>query len=250
MNSHFPADIEALLANAEKALQDAWQYYRDDARLLAHLHWLGFQPRTIYDVGASNTVWSVTAFQIFPNANFELFEPLAEISEDYRQGKAHPAVQNFLEKASYRVHPVALGAENKMSRFSRFYQESGSTSLELDWKSDSYQVIDVPMRRMENLVREAKLPPPDLIKMDTQGAELDILRGAGDLLREASVLFIECWLQKSYGKGTPLLRTLANYLNDYGFVLFDIGDQYRDENDIPVTRDAVFVRTDLPLQPR
>ncbi|MGZ5074511.1 MAG: FkbM family methyltransferase [Usitatibacter sp.] len=52
--------------------------------------------------------------------------------------------------------------------------------------------IDVAVARLDSLVRGKAIPPPDLIKIDVEGAELDVLRGAGEVLASSKPLvFLE-----------------------------------------------------------
>ena len=69
---------DALERNAiANKLLAAIQHYGDDLDLLLHLRWLGFRPNVVYDIGASNGIWSSVAGLVFPEARFELFEPLS-----------------------------------------------------------------------------------------------------------------------------------------------------------------------------
>lgn len=73
-------------------------------------------------------------------------------------------------------------------------------------------------RTVDALVAERNLPLPDLIKMDVQGAELDVLRGAANTLQHAKDIILE--LQKvEYNKGAPLRDGVIEYLNSIGFVM-------------------------------
>lgn len=70
-------------------------------------------------------------------------------------------------------------------------------------------------------VIDDKIRDPDFIKLDAQGAELDIIKGAGDRLN--SVLGVEVEIEfKSIYLGQPLFSDVHNYLedNDFSFVDF------------------------------
>jgi FkbM family methyltransferase len=45
---------------------------------------------------------------------------------------------------------------------------------------------------LSQLAISENLPNPDFVKLDVQGAEIDILKGAGDLLDGCSLLLVEC----------------------------------------------------------
>jgi hypothetical protein len=61
----------------------------------------------------------------------------------------------------------------------------------------------------------------DYLKVDTQGAELSILKGAGDLLDSARVLEVEVEFNPIY-KGQPLFSDVDTFLRDKGFVLWKL----------------------------
>ena len=245
----FPHDISLERDRIRETLGLAWKHYDDDLDQLLHLRWLGFKPGCIYDVGSSNTVWSVMAGLVYPSANLELFEPLAEISDAYLVGKlAHPVIRTFLECGNYRIHAVALGNKNGRCSFNRFENDAGSTSLELDRNAPTARVFDLPVHRMDDFVSAKGLSAPDLIKLDTQGSEMEILEGAPRSLACASVVFVECWLTKGYGWKTPLFLSMANKLSEAGFDLFAIGDEYRGADGIVHTKDTVFVKRELSLR--
>lgn len=246
----FPPAITAQKLELSKSLGISWKSYSDDLDQLLHLRWLGYQPSIIFDIGSSNTVWSAMAWMVFPQARFHLFEPLAELSDAYSAGKRqHPAICRFLENATYRIHPVALGQTNGRCAFRWFDGDAGSTSLPMKEHGSAAKSIDLPMLRLDDLVMGEKLPWPDLIKLDTQGSELEILRGASLCLEKSKIVFLECWLTKGYGPETPLFLDMANLLYQSGYDLFGIGGEFRDDNGLAVTKDAVFVKRSLVLEP-
>jgi FkbM family methyltransferase len=247
---NLPAAYLKQLEEIRENLGTAWKPYGMDLALLLHLKWLGFQPRCIYDIGSSNSVWSTLANKVFPGAEMQLFEPLAGISDKYRASKdRNPPIARFMETARHQIHPVALGAKTGTCRFQWLESNhAGSTSLHMEGQMPGATIVDVPMHRLDDYVASRRLTPPDLIKLDTQGSEMEILAGAAQSLGTASVVFIECWLVKGYGANTPLFLEVSNHLYAAGFDLFAIGDEYRGADGVAQSKDAVFVRRDLPLK--
>jgi FkbM family methyltransferase len=73
----------------------------------------------------------------------------------------------------------------------------------------------VQTRRLDDIPEIAGM---DLLKADIQGAELDMLRGAERLLKEALVLHVEVEFLEMY-KGQPLFGDVDVFLRARGFVL-------------------------------
>jgi hypothetical protein len=109
--------------------------------------------------------------------------------------------------------------------------------------------VQVPMTTIDALMAAGSVKQPQVIKVDTQGYELSILRGAVKTLPKVSVLLLECWLYRGYGSQTPLLTEIADWLRSINFRLWDIGDTYRGEDDSLATVDCVFINTQLGLTP-
>jgi hypothetical protein len=60
----------------------ASDYAADEVRIFSLLRdTAGFDPKVIFDIGASNGEWSRIISEVFPNAVYHLFEPLAAIRQ-------------------------------------------------------------------------------------------------------------------------------------------------------------------------
>lgn len=230
---------------------ETFRDYAHDLALLRRLHAQGFEPGTIYDIGSSDGIWSSIISRIFPTSKYELFEPLAEVSEEYRQTQAtHPSIKKFLSTNRARIHPVALGRSNATCLMTIYPHAVGSTSLELDHVPAETQTLQVPSWRLDDYVAREKLTAPGLLKLDTQGSELEILAGATKLLPVVSAVLCECWLFKGYGSKTPLWIDIANTLAGFGLYLYDTGWSFRRPSDQrAATVDMLFLRHNLAFSP-
>jgi FkbM family methyltransferase len=208
-----------------------------DRERLRHLQSLGAKLDHFFDVGASIGRWSTRVSQDFPHATFDMFEPLVDHSDWYRQQmdtslKRHP---------DFRLHKVALGAECKKTWMYVYPDSLSSTALPLGATPAEAHRIEVDMLTIDYFVKEFQLPIPQVIKMDTQGCELNILRGATKVLPEVEMLLLECWLTRAYGELTPLLFEVADWLRQWNFHLWDLGNPWRDAQGVLVAQDCLFL---------
>jgi len=91
--------------------------------------------------------------------------------------------------------------------------------------------VEVQAVRVEDWWRDnVGSKPIDLLAMDLQGAELESLRGMGDLLHDVRYIITEGQHKRLY-HDTPLISDIEDYLADYGFVLMggvDVNDWFGD----------------------
>ena len=68
------------------------------------------------------------------------------------------------------------------------------------------------------------LPQPDIVKIDVQGAELDVLRGFGLILDGVTCVELEVNLERLY-KNQPTLSEVYDFMSSKGFALRDLKPQ-------------------------
>ena len=142
------------------------------------------------------------------------------------------------------------------SRRTFFETESGSTSSLYEPNQDAIRdftglaeictvasVREVGTVRLDDVVHE----PVHLLKLDVQGGELDVLRGAEGLLTGALVVHAEVEFFPIY-RGQPLFDAVFRFLTDHGFELFDLPRRFRYSYQPEIDRlerllwgDAVFI---------
>jgi len=208
-----------------------------DRHLLLHLHKLGLNFKHYFDVGASNGVWSNQVSEDFPEATFDLFEPLVEHAPEYWE-KLGP---RLTQHPNFRLHKVALGAECKRATLYLYPEPASSTVLTTTGQPQAARPIEVDMLTLDYAIKEFRLAVPQVLKIDTQGSELMILQGARDTLPKIELLLLECWLTRAYGPNTPLFLEVAQWLRDFGFHLYDLGNPWRDADGTLVAQDCVFL---------
>lgn len=211
-----------------------------DQNFLKWIKKFNYQLNVIYDIGASNGSWSVQMNEILPESQFILFEPLAN-SDEYSEILA----DRLSKHSNFMLEKVALGNQNGEITVNIMPNIVASTTLKY-W-TDKQKTVK--LYTLNNLIVESKLPTPNMIKIDTQGSELAILQGATNILPEVDFLLLECWLIKGYGKNTPLLSDIIDFLLEFNFSLFELTGCYRNEEGVLAHQDCVFINTKRSLLP-
>ena len=169
-------------------------------------------PRTLLDVGAARGSFSTAAALAFPGVRAYAFEPLPEEFAVLRRHVRH-------------AFPFALGAREEVATI-HVSANPGSSSLArmLDAHVEAFpgtQTVReqrITVRRLDDVVAEGdlKLTPPVLLKIDVQGAEDLVLRGATATLRRVDAIIVELSLEPLY-EGQLLADELTSRLAALGF---------------------------------
>ena len=204
---------------------------------LARLRTLGFVPAVVYDVGAYRGGWTRAAAEVFPDARFVLFE-------------ANRDHVGELAGAGHRHVIAALGSEDGAARTFHVPRVGDVTGASLYVENTSHyaatnlQMREVATARLDTLVAREKLPAPDLVKIDVQGAELEVLAGAGATLAGTSVLIVEVSLV-DYNKRAPLMAEVIAAVDRIGFRCADLCEVHRTPGHFVLQLDLLFVREPL-----
>jgi len=181
---------------------------------LEHAKKLGCKPATVLDVGAAHGL--IYLYDAFPEARHILIEPLEEnrvylekLTHQYQNLQYVSAVAGRQAgKATLHVHPDLLGS-------SLFLEEEDSDV--------NGTPVEVEVVTLDELCAARNCKPPYLIKIDTQGAELEVLAGAMQVLEETELLLLEVSLFRFF-RGGPLFHDVIAYMKERGFVVYDILD--------------------------
>ncbi len=85
------------------------------------------------------------------------------------------------------------------------------------------------------------LPYFDLVKIDCQGAELSILKGGQRVIDCATVIILELPFVGQYNAGIPTFLEHIQYMDNIGYVPFDISEYHYVDN-ILIQVDIAFVK--------
>lgn len=175
----------------------------------------------IYDIGSNIGTWTLLAKSVLPQAVVHAFEPLSFHISSFNE--------NCKALKDVHLHPYCAGNENgtgtiNISSFSDSSSLLSATPLEFEhFNIQKEKEEQVEIKRLADLIDDKSLPAPDVIKLDVQGFELEVLKGLGNWLNSAKYIICEVSF-KEYYYGQAQFLDIANYLADYRFQLFALGN--------------------------
>lgn len=178
---------------------------------------LGRKISKIIDVGANNGQFAFMARYCWPNAIIDCFEPDPRALEKlYDQYKNDPNV---------KIQQLALG-EHTSTLELNLGGDSAQNSFLIEFNKESYKSISVNVETLDNLYRNLE-SSNILLKIDVQGYEMQVLRGAQNILNKINFILVEVSLSNVFANGTEI-DDLWTFLKKSGFIYNRIIDQYRD----------------------
>lgn len=211
---------------------------------LLRLKTLGFSPEAILDIGAYEGEWMHMAKVVFPQSRVLMIEAQPE-----KESLLKATCNKFGGSVEFMI--ALLGRTNREAV--PFYQmrtptNSTGSSLYEEQTSFERRTITLPMHRLDDML--AKRPPMrfPFIKLDVQGAEIEVLSGGLETLQAAEVVLLEASFLE-YNKGAPQFAEVVAFMNANRFVVFDVLDCFRAKRDVLFQGDILFVRKDSSLRP-
>ena len=197
----------------------------------------GYAPASIIDIGAHDGNWTRLARRIFPDASILMIEPLSSKAESLR------ALADSLERTSFV--DALLGAE--AGRTVTFYEAGTGSSVHREQSNVEFKETSLKTSRLDDVA--VQLDGPIFLKLDVQGAELEILDGGSKTLDRSDLVQLEVALLP-YNEGAATFLQVIEYLDQRGFVPFDIAGMIRPTGGELVQVDMLFVSIGSPLRPK
>lgn len=210
---------------------------RDFGAFIAHLRRAGITPRTVVDIGVA--FGTPKLYSSLPDAKFFLVEPVPS---------CRPLLERLERQIGATCFNVAAGAEDGEIDFFVHDDVSGSSAYR-QWEGEALDGcrVRVPVRRLDAMI-PLDIARPCLLKIDTQGAELDVLAGAERLLSQVDIAIIETSFHQ-FRKGAPEIDQVISAMAHRGFRCYEaLEGHFRSLDGAMAQIDIAFVRDDSPLR--
>jgi FkbM family methyltransferase len=216
--NYFGFDIvHARSRNFDEIIQHAYQI-------------IGKSPKIIFDVGAHNGSSIDRFVKLFGKPQIFAFEPNNDL---YIQ------IKDKFQDINIHISNKVLGKQKGTVEFNIHNSSTGSSSL-LDFNPNlsfalrrkltrtNVDKVKVEMTTLDDEVNSRELEKIDYLKIDVQGTELDVLRGAEKLLKLQKIDFIEfeIILTPTY-LNMPKWSETLNYLLNLNYHLIALSNDGR-----------------------
>ncbi len=168
--------------------------------------------KMVMDIGANIGEWTTLALQINPNASIHCFEPSQPTFEKLKENvPASVACNNF-----------GLGSRNEQKEFFVFDNLATTNSLyerhglEDGWgKKPQTKNEIVQIRTIDDYCQKNNIEKIDFLKIDTEGHELEVLKGAKQLLSNKVIKIIYFEYGGCYIDARILLKDIFEYIDEF-----------------------------------
>lgn len=196
---------------------------------------IGMRAATIVDVGAYHGDWSRMIRSIFPSARIHMFEAqpglaprIRSVAQELGNAVAHSALLSSTEGEEMHFHVMGTGSSMR--------RENSTTVA---------KTMLLRTTTLDGVLGDVE--GPLFLKLDAQGAEIDILKGASATLASAQYVQMEVALQ-AYNEGAPMLADVMDFMLERQFLATEIVGFSRPAEHL-VQADFLFAREGDVLRP-
>jgi FkbM family methyltransferase len=175
----------------------------------------GYVPSAILDIGANKGEWTTSMKSIYPESIYYLFE-----ASDYTE------LNHFNDDKKVYLYKNTL-LNDKIDEI-YWYTIKGTGDSMYKEQTSYYKNID-PIKRktinLDTIIQNDNILKNDnniFIKIDCQGAEIPILKGATSILHKTDFILLEIPFFGEYNKGVPNFLEHIKYMDSIGFIPYDI----------------------------
>src|SRR5262249_19067697 len=144
------------------------------------------------------------------------------------QPNKHPRLRAMCN-ASVFLEPVLVGS-SPSNAVDYYIDDLGGSSVLEQIQNKCPETISLPMTTLDSVVKGHRLKGPMLLKLDVQGYELEVLRGANDTLRNVEMVMLEV-STLPYNVGGPLFSEVVAFMADRHFLAYDVCSMRRRQSD-------------------
>lgn len=195
---------------------------------------------TVLDVGSHQGEFASELYQILPEAKFYCFEPLRNNFIE---------LQSNLNFPNFKLFNLAIGdSPGKLEMYHNNFSPSSSILKCSELHKETFpfsafeQLEKIEINTLDDILNDIELEDDILLKIDVQGYEDKVIRGAEKILDRVKVVIVETSFRELY-EGQVLFTDIYEILSKRGFVYSGSLEELKSPSDgIPLQQDSLFVK--------
>ena len=170
----------------------------------------------LLDVGGNSGYWAELFLKYYPNTHSFSFEPVIEMFTMYKN--------RFKSNTKINVFNVALGEANSVQEINvakgfgltSFHQYGDFLSSKNQYfeKKESVKIETLESYKDQILLEKGNIKKI-ISKIDVQGFEINVLKGAKEILHHIDIMIIECSFVKEFEGCPPTFSEIVSTLREY-----------------------------------
>lgn len=176
--------------------------------------------KTVFDVGANVGQFCLHCHEIFNHSSIYSFEPILPTFNVLKQNTANVSQINCF-------HSALGSTKGKAEVFLQKNSTINSLNPQINIKRFEEQVSEViTIDTLDSFSEAHKIEQIDLLKIDTEGFDLEVLKGAKSLLENKKIRFV--FIEVSFDSENihnSSYQTINSYLESFGFKIHGFYNQ-------------------------
>jgi len=184
-----------------------------------------FRMETVIDVGANIGQTASRVTKVFPKAKIFCIEPVADTFEK---------LKNNISSSNISCHHLAMGAQNGSVEMVIPLDNSNNTmnsfkTPNVKDQKEGFKKETIAVMTLDTFCKEHNIPVINYLKIDTEGFDLEVLKGATTMLTEKKIGFVQVEVGMNPGNlYHAVFIDLKNYLESFDYYLFGIYEQVQE----------------------
>ncbi len=189
----------------------------------------------VVDIGGAHGDTTAYFLKLIPGCRVYNFEANPDLASQIKKRFADERVKPFSVALSDKEDTITFHIAN--NTFNSSYKTINNNDQFQEVRS-----VDVPASPLDTIMeKESDVAEIDILKLDVQGAELDVLRGASQTLKKTKLLIVEQSVDSPYEGGSKYFE-VDKFLRDAGFDLLDIVIAFRKDGLVLTEFDSIYLQ--------
>ncbi|MEG4998382.1 FkbM family methyltransferase [Microcoleus sp. B4-D4] len=177
----------------------------------------------VFDIGANIGSWTNQVLNICPDVQIHLFEPAPPIYQTLLQNLAEP-----IKSGQLVLNNLAIAHQQEIREFYYYDKFSGWSTfhrrfeIEKQYNIQSPKPFEILTATLDDYVQTRGIKRINFLKIDTEGGELEVLRGATSLLQKGKVDYIQFEYGGTFVDANITLKQVFEHLQKFRYTIFKI----------------------------